>query len=354
LEQTKETTKKMPGQIIIRADAAPLIGAGHLMRCLALAQALRTAGYSVTFIAHCQSKSLHQRLLDGGFQVIPLKYYHPAPVDWQTTSEVLQSFQDPWLVLDGYHFDSAYQRQIKDGGHRLLVIDDMAHLDRYYADIVVNQNLNAQGLDYAAEPFTRFLLGPRYALLRPEFLNWLDCKRRIPPVAQKVLITLGGGDDQNQTLRVMRALQNMPIDGLEAAVVVGPANPHLTALKSEAGQSQFPIRLAYNAANMPELMGWADLAISAGGSTCWELAFMGVPTLAIILADNQQAIAEGLEEEGVAVNLGGYGHLSNETIARKLIEIANAANTRAQMSQRGRKLIDGQGTARVLKDLLLK
>ena len=344
----------MPGQIIIRADAAPLIGAGHLMRCLALAQALRTAGYSVTFIAHCQNKSLYQRLLDGGFQVIPLKYYHPAPVDWQTTSEVLQSFQDPWLVLDGYHFDSAYQRQIKDGGHRLLVIDDMAHLDRYYADIVVNQNLNAQRLDYAAEPFTRFLLGSRYALLRPEFLNWLDCKRRIPPVAQKVLITLGGGDDQNQTLRVIRALQNMQIDGLEAAVVVGPANPHLTALKSEADQSQFPIRLAYNAANMPELMGWADLAISAGGSTCWELAFMGVPTLAIILADNQQAIAEGLEEEGVAVNLGGYGHLSNEIIARKLIEIANAANTRAQMSQRGRKLIDGQGTARVLKDLLIK
>ena len=120
----------MPGQFIIRADATPLIGAGHLMRCLALAQALRTTGYRVTFIAHCQSKSLHQRLLDEGFQVIPLKYYHPAAVDWQTTSEVLQSFQDPWLVLDGYHFDSAYQRQIKDGGHRLLVIDDMAHLDR--------------------------------------------------------------------------------------------------------------------------------------------------------------------------------------------------------------------------------
>ena len=102
------------------------------------------------------------------------------------------------------------------------------------------------------------------------------------------------------------------------------------------------------------VMGWADLAISAGGSTCWELAFMGVPTLAIILADNQQAIAQGLEEEGVAVNLGGYGHLSREIIARKFIEIANAASTRAQMSQRGRKLIDGKGTQRVLKDLLLQ
>lgn len=343
----------MLGQFIIRADAAPIIGAGHLMRCLALAQALRTAGYSVTFLAHCESKSLHQRLLDEGFQVIPLKHHHPEPVDWQTTSEVLKSFQDAWLVLDGYHFDSAYQSQIKDGGHRLLVIDDMAHLDRYYADIVVNQNLNAERLDYAAEPFTRFLLGSRYALLRPEFFSWLDFKRRIPPVAQKVLITLGGGDDQNQTMRVIRALQNMEIDGLEAVVVIGPANPHMTALKSEADQSKFPIRLAYNAGNMPELMGWADLAISAGGSTCWELAFMGVPTLAIILAGNQQAIVEGLEEEGVAVNLGDYGPLSREVIARKIFEIAKTASTRAQMARRGRKLIDGKGTERVLKNLLL-
>ena len=344
----------MPGQVIIRADAAPIIGAGHLMRSLALAQALKTGGYDATFITFCESKTLYQRLLDKGFQVITLEDHHPNPADWQTTSDVLQSYPDAWLVLDGYHFDSAYQRRIKDGGHRLMVIDDTAHLDRYYGDIVLNQNLKVEHMDYSAQPFTRFLLGPRYALLRQEFLSRLDTKSNIPKVAGKVLITLGGGNDENQTLRVIRALQAIEIEGLEAVVVVGAANPHRAALESVVDQSKFPIRLTYNAGNMPELMEWADLAVCAGGTTCWELAFMGVPTLVIILAANQQANAEGLEEEGVSVNLGWYSRLSREKIEQKLIEIAYSENIRAQMSRRGRFLVDGKGIERVLRELTVK
>lgn len=344
----------MPGKVIIRADATASIGAGHLMRCLALAQALKTGGYDITFITFCESQSLYQRLLDEGFQVITLEGRHPNPLDWQTTSDVLKSFPEAWLVLDGYHFDSAYQRQCKEAGCRLFVIDDTAHLNRYHADIVLNQNLNAERQDYAAASFTRFLLGPRYALLRQEFLSRPDYISDISRIASKVLVTLGGGDDERQTLRVIRSLQAIEIKGLEAVVVVGAANPYKAALESESDQSKFPIRLTYNTGAMPELMDWADLAVCAGGTTCWELAFMGVPALVIILAENQRANAEGLEKEGIAVNLGWYPRLSKEKIAQKLLEIANSANMRAQMSRSGRFLVDGKGIERVLTQLKAK
>jgi len=344
----------MLNTLVIRTDADSRIGTGHLMRCLTLAQGWQAKGGKVIIATNCNNDSLTRHFEAASMPIAAIEHPHPNPMDWNRTSEILNSNPGAWLVLDGYHFDSAYQRRIKEGGHRLFVIDDTAHLDRYHGDIVLNQNLNAKRMGYSAEPFTRFLLGPRYALLRQEFLSRYDTKSNIPRIAGKILVTLGGGDDENQTLRVIRALQAVEVAGLEAVVVVGAANPHRSALESEANQSKLPIRLTYNADNMPELMEWADLAVCAGCTTCWELAFMGVPALVIILADNQQANAEALEAEGVSVNLGWYSRLCREKIAQKLFEIANSENIRAQMSRRGRFLVDGKGIERVLKELTVK
>ena len=344
----------MLNTLVVRADADSRIGTGHLMRCFTLAQGWQSRGGKIVFATHCNNDSLRRHFEAASMPIAAIQHPHPNPMDWDRTSEILNSNPGAWLVLDGYHFDSAYQRRIKEGGHRLFVIDDTAHLDRYHGDIVLNQSLNAERKGYSAEPFTRFLLGPRYALLRQEFLSRLNTKNNIPRIATKVLVTLGGGDDKNQTLRVIRAMQAMEIAGLEAVAVVGAANPHRSALESEANQSKIPIRLTYNAGNMPELMEWADLAVCAGGTTCWELAFMGVPALVIILADNQQANAKALEAEGVAVNLGWYSRLFREKIAQKLFEIANHENIRTQMSRRGRFLVDGKGIERILKEFAVK
>ena len=127
------------------------------------------------------------------------------------------------------------------------------------------------------EAHTRLLLGTRYVLLRREFWPWRGWRREIPAVARKVLVTLGGGDPDNVTLKVIRALAQVEIEGLEAVVVVGPANPHLEELQAAVKDTPHPIRLESNVTNMPELMAWADVAITAGGSTCWETAFMGLP-----------------------------------------------------------------------------
>ena len=338
--------------LIIRADATPEIGTGHLMRSMALAHSWRARSGEVLFITCCQSQDLLRRMADIARQVVPIDRIHPDPADWEKTSQVLGALGDAWVVLDGYHFDLEYQKKIRALGKRLLVIDDTAHLDHYEADIVLNQNINAESLSYSTASFTRRLLGNRFILLRPEFVDHLTIKRKSPKVARRLLVTLGGGDSDNLTLKVMQALEKINIDGFEALIVVGSANPHLQQLQIEGSRSKLPLQVIDNVHNMAEQMAWADFAVSAGGSTCWELAYMGVPALVITIADNQLAVVRGLEKAGVVVDLG-WGHdLSSAILLRAVQNLAMDTDKRSQMKRCGRALADGKGTQRVLTGMM--
>lgn len=337
--------------LLIRADANARMGTGHLMRCLALAHGWKAQGGTAIFITACDGDDLRRRLTDEGFQVTALEQPHPDPADWEVTSQVLATHPGAWVVLDGYHFRPAYQHLVKAAGHRLLVIDDMAHLEHYYADIVLNQNISAEQLRYSCEPYTRLLLGTRYVLLRPEFLSWRGWQREIPEVARKVLVTLGGGDPGNETLKVIHALQQASVDGLEVVVVVGPSNPHFRKLQSAVHNSRCVVRLAQNVTDISELMAWADLAVSAGGSTCWEMAFMGLPGVILVLAENQRKVAASLDDLGVFMNLGQHTGVSVPDLAGALeMLICDPARRRA-MYQIGRELVDGDGADRVVSNM---
>ena len=139
--------------LYIRADATTNIGTGHVMRCIALSQAWKDKGGQVVFISHCESKKLQERIIAEGFDFIYIENPHPHPADLDKTIETLSTMNYPsstndWLVVDGYHFDSMYQKKIKEAGYRLLWIDDYGHADRYYADIVLNQNISADASFY--------------------------------------------------------------------------------------------------------------------------------------------------------------------------------------------------------------
>lgn len=343
------------GALMIRADASARIGIGHVMRCFGLAQAWQLDGGHVVFLSYCESDCVRQRVTDGGMEFIPIGYPHPDPRDLQTTLEIVRIRSDAaidnsmWLVLDGYHFDPVYQQAVRAAGYRLLVVDDMAQLPAYHADIMLNQNLGAEKLKYNCDSDTTLLLGSRYALLRQEFMAWRGYQREIPDVARKVLITMGGSDTNNITLKVMHAVQKVEADDLEVVVVVGGSNLNLEMLRPEAQRSRFTIRLEHDVTKMSELMAWADLVVSAAGSTCWEIAFMGLPALVLVWADNQRGIAEGLERAGAAINLGWFGHVSEDAIAGVLTDLVNAKERRAQMSECGRRLVDGYGAGRVVQ-----
>lgn len=334
-------------ELLIRADAGLRMGTGHVMRCLALAQAWQTSGGSVTFITACDSQALRNRLLEAGFALRVLDRAHPDPADWENSVAVLAAHPGAWVVLDGYHFDPVYHQRVREAGHPLLVIDDLAHLAHYEADILLNQNINAEALAYHCAPNTTCLLGPQYVLLRPEFWPWRTWRRETPAVGRKVLVTLGGSDPDNQTAKVVRALAQLGLEGVEVVVVVGASNPHLGTLQALADQSPLTIRLARNVTDMPELMAWADVAISAGGSTCWELAFMGVPSLVGIIADNQVGIAEALASQNVARNVGWFETLGADQLAQTVVTLMKDEGERVRISQAGRRLVDGQGAQRI-------
>lgn len=344
--------------LLIRADADARIGTGHLMRCLALAQAWQAQGGQVRFVTACPSDGLRQRVSDEGFQVIALEHPYPDPADWAVTSKVLAAHPGAWVVLDGYHFDPDYQRRVKEVGHGLLVIDDTAHLDHYYADVVLNQNIHAGHLAYSCEPHTRLLLGTRYVLLRREFWPWRGWRRQIPETACKVLVTLGGADPDNVTLKIIQALKEVNVEGLEARIVVGPANPNFHTLVSEiCNYSDF--HLITGATNMPELMAWADVAVSAGGSTCWEILFMGLPNLVTIFADNQLDVAVGLGKSGLSINAGWYNDVSARYLAERLNDLMRSSTDRIRMTDAQQCYVDGKGCERIIKaiwceDILLR
>ena len=293
-----------------------------------------------------------------GFSYIPIQKPHPHPSDLDSITTLLNNLcateqRDRIIIaLDGYHFDGYYQRIIKNKGFRLLYIDDYGHADHYYADVILNQNLSADISLYPNySPHTKFLLGPQYALLRKEFLKWKTWKRDIPGVSKKVLVTMGGADPDNVTLKVLKALKEVAIPDMEIVVVLGPANPHKDDIEHFLSLFPFKSNLLLSVDNMPELMAWADVGVAAGGSTSWELAFMGLPSLLIILAENQRAVSHKLEESGTSINLGWYDETKVGTIAKLAENTMKNQKTREAMSTKGRSLVDGNGGSEVVKFL---
>jgi len=343
--------------LFIRADASIAIGTGHVMRMIALGQAWQAQGGEVHFLCAEITPALEQRLASEGFHLSRVHATLGSQEDLSETmrliSETLQAdSQNARVVLDGYHFGSDYQLGIKAAGFKLLVVDDYGHADFYHADWVLNQNISAREELYdKRSPDTKLLLGPKFAMLRKEFLAYKGWQRKIAPVAKKILVTLGGSDPDNVTLKVIQAMIDLD---LHAKVVIGGSNPHLREIENfiqSQNNSTALIEVIVNATNMPELMAWADVAVAAAGSTCWELAFMGLPSMFVILAENQVEIAMQLDAEGFGICLGNGVGLKNEKLAQAISTHARNENFLQTVSELARKMVDGLGAQRIVSQM---
>jgi len=280
-----------PGLLLIRADASADIGTGHVMRCLALAQAWQDAGGPVLFLAALIPSQLAARLQRENVAFIQLNAARGSAEDAAETTRIAQERGAAWVVLDGYSFDAAYAAVLRSAGLRLLAIDDMAHLDRYPVDVLLNQNLSADAALYAGKvgPETALLLGPRYSVLRREFRLATPRTPRSGRSNLRVLVSFGGGDAENFTSTVLRNLAASNQRALEVVALAGAANPHVSGLKQLAGTLPFHCELRVNESNVASVMAWADGAITAAGSTVWELAAMQLPALIGAHEENQLA-----------------------------------------------------------------
>lgn len=332
--------------LIIRADASSHMGTGHVMRCLALAEPWFAAGSQVILAAQQMPEALGQRALKAG--VIPFSIdSDPGGIeDAQQTASLAEQHPGAWVVVDGYQFGENFLRYLKHAGARVLLVDDFGGLPNYECDFVLNQNLDVTADWYPQkEETTRLLLGTRYVQLRGEFLQQKTVDHDPEKTPVGILVTLGGSDPDNVTMKVVAALQTL--SDVEATVVIGGSNPHWDELQARVGKESKNIRLIRNASNMPELMAQADLAIAAGGTTAWELAYCGVPMMTIVLADNQKSNGEQLAAAGVSVNLGWHEDLTSEGIAAQIKALVADQAKRQEMAGNAWELVDGLGSMRV-------
>ena len=353
-------------KIAFRADASVQIGTGHVMRCLTLANELRGRGHTCRFVCRDLLGHLSQTIGDAGFDLTLL----PAPaadfkvgdndpdhaawagVPWKLDAEqTLAAVQDvDWLVVDHYAFDACWQKAALCKGAKLLVIDDLA--DRAHAaDLLLDQNLGRLSKDYddLLPQKTERLIGPNYALLRPEFAalreTSLAGRTERGNTVKTVLVSMGGVDLDNATGAILSVL-GAQLD-LRVTVIMGANALALDLIQAQAAASSGRVEVIVNTSDMAGLMAKADLAIGAAGGTSWERCALGLPTLVAVLADNQAEAAVALSTVGAAIEIG------SPKASKFLAKLADAlkraqvpANLNA-LSGSAASVTDGRGVARV-------
>jgi UDP-2,4-diacetamido-2,4,6-trideoxy-beta-L-altropyranose hydrolase len=364
--------------IVFRVDASFHIGIGHVMRCLTLADALKAQGSECHFISRAHSGHLLELIRQRGFAVSALPAELPLQLgnnqtgsesakepiharwlgcDWQTDAEqtraILTKLQPDWLVVDHYALDQRWETALRPNFQQLMVIDDLA--DRpHQCDLLLDQNLGRQPQDYTSlvSAHCKVLVGPQYTLLRPEFaaLRAYSLQRRQQPVFKQVLISMGGVDQPNVTGQVLQALKGctLPQD-CRISVVMGLQAPWLQQVQAQAQDMPRPTEVLVNISDMAQHMADSDLAIGAAGSTSWERCCLGLPTLIVVLADNQRAIAEALQCAGAAKTLDTASAVP--MICEVLSVLIDNPHALHDMSIAAARIVDGLGTAHLVSHL---
>jgi UDP-2,4-diacetamido-2,4,6-trideoxy-beta-L-altropyranose hydrolase len=341
----------MPAKtLFIRADASAEIGAGHVMRCLALAQAWQKTDGSAIFALAAGGIELESRIRSEGAEVVRIHAQPGSREDADQTMSLCTRLQAEWLVIDGYHFSANYRRSMRSASPNLLLMDDGLETQPCECDVILNPDPDAAaGMYSQRDTPTELLLGPRYALLRREFLEFHNERSDIAQTATRVLVTLGGGDHHNVTLQVVEAMQGLNDLELDITVVIGPSYEHRESLQAAIAKSTRAATLLCNVANMPELMARADLAITAGGGTCYELAFMKVPMFLITMAKNHERAVDSYARAGAAFNAGWFSSLERSTLAACLRRVICDPELRRKLMEYAARMIDGKGASRVVE-----
>jgi UDP-2,4-diacetamido-2,4,6-trideoxy-beta-L-altropyranose hydrolase len=341
-----------PGTLVIRADASVAMGTGHVMRCLALAQAWQDLGGAVLFAMVAPFPRIERLLRSHAMRIYTIQASAGGAEDAKEIASVCRREGAQWIVVDGYHFDAEYQQELKNAALKLLLIDDHGLAGPYVADLVLNQNVYASDTSYQnRDKGTRLLLGSSYALLRREFRSWGECQRPIVPVAHNLLVTIGGSDPHNVTGTVLGALQSLNVPGISITAVAGGSNPHMKGLRA-AVSGLGNVRLQTDVTNMPELIAWADLAITAGGGTCYELALMRTPMLLITMAENHAATCRTLEQLGAVAHVGWFHAISAARLTNSITDLMLDTERRRRMTANAGRLVDGCGAFRTVETML--
>jgi UDP-2,4-diacetamido-2,4,6-trideoxy-beta-L-altropyranose hydrolase len=357
--------------IAFRTDASIQIGTGHVMRCLSLADALSERGARCTFICRPHIGNLIDEVVKRGHytKILPKlptrkrsanlsnSYHDWLGIDWhvdaEQTSMIIGSESFDWLIVDHYGLDQKWEQKLKVHYRNLLVIDDLA--DRYHdCNILLDQNLGREQKDYIEFLGSNSIkyIGPKYALLRPEFaqLREESLARRVNPQFKRLLISLGGVDKDNATGKVLQVLTKckLPID-LKITIVMGSHAPYIDEVKVQSKLIKRNIEVLVDVKNMAQLMVESDVCIGAAGSTSWERCCLGLPSILLVLAPNQLFSATALSKVN-AIRVIDINDLAN-SLPIQIQELSETQNLK-ELVKSSKKITKGLGTNLIVDKLL--
>lgn len=360
-------------RVAFRADASVQIGTGHVMRCLTLADELTRQGHECRFVCREHEGHLGELITSKGYGLTLLpscsdneldtkdsrsdNYARWLGVPWQEdarqTLGALTPWKPDWLVVDHYALDAEWERALANAVGSIMVIDDLANRP-HACGLLLDQNLGRVTSDYDGllpEDCQR-LIGPGYALLRPEFasLRGQSLNRRQQPELKRILISLGGVDRTNVTGQVLDALLEsaLPVT-TELDIIMGAAAPYLDEVRQQAARMPFQAAVNVNVEDMAERMCLADLSIGAAGGTSWERGCLGLPAVLIVLAENQVAGATALAASGAAVKIDDADQLG-ATLPSALVALFEPGRLE-RMSDAAAGITDGDGVFRALQEM---
>lgn len=329
--------------LLLRADAGPAIGSGHVSRLLALAEAWIEAGGRAKLFADSLSKAMSVRAGALGVAIA-------GP------ENILDDVEPGcWAAVDGYAFDAAYFRALRAKGAKVLAVEDGPRLKEYPVDLLLDQNAGAEHREYAVAEGGMALLGPRWALLRRSYFREQRFRRKhkifLAPdrfggakddLDARLLVSFGAADPADAGSLAIEALKRMKMP-YQAVLVAGPDNPRADEL---ARLSQGAPISVVKSTDLPKLMAESDLALLAGGVTMLEACVKGLPAAVMTVATNQEAGAAALAKTGAVKLLGRACDLTPESIAASLDALVDDHKAREALSAAGVHACDGRGSSR--------
>ncbi len=342
-------------KVVFRTDSSEKIASGHIERCLTFADYLKDSDNDCFFICRDLVGNIASEVERRNHTLLTLPSPPPnLPLSsleeyleiktskdiGQTVAEIKKLGHIDWLVVDHYGIDKEWEDEVKKktGIENILVIDDKANRP-HSADILLDQNLNdsKSRYDEHVTDDCRKLLGPANTLLRSEFIDARESLRERDGSIKKVLVYFGGVDADNTTKKVLEAIQHSSLNNTEINVIIGKAYEHKATL-TQLVESLPKCSLLDHVASMAQYMTEADLAIGGGGTTALERAYLGLPSLIIILAENQRPGTEHMAKTGAAINLGHKDDLSSDDIRVSIDFATGSSEELVKMGREGMRI----------------
>lgn len=334
-------TKK---KVLLRADGNTQIGLGHIYRCIAIAEMLQEDLSCEFLLGH---NSQIKNIIPSQF---PVKYI-PASITLENESEWINENFDTkslLIILDGYHFNADYQKNLKKLDAKLVYIDDLAK-EHMVADAVINHAPSANATDYKKENYTKLFLGIQYAILRQGFLKKAKEAQANFKTISNVLITLGGSDEHNITLKILEPL--LEINQIQKIdIIIGAAYPFKEQLEEKVKSSNKHIQLFSNLSEleMINLMSACDAAFAPCSTTCMELFAVNKPVFAGFSASNQIALYNYFKSSGLIFDLKNLQDITVKEIKELVEEKSKQLPEINKMLNLQKQLIDGRSGERIV------